>query len=244
MLLKSKLKRAFLHIRHYGSKCQCPVCGYNTSGFLSAGLYAKRVNSKCASCGSLERHRQLILIIRELFEKGLGKNILHFAPEKCLVLAIKQHKINSYKTSHFETKMDSDYHFDIQNIESPSAIYDMIICSHVLEHVDHDLQAMQEIHRILKLGGIALIQVPMWYSEKHKTYENSEITDEYDRIIHFGQFDHVRIYGLDVIDRLRDSGFEVETIDLNQSMDKEESRKFGLKNHDGVRDITFICTKP
>lgn len=120
----------------------------------------------------------------------------------------------------------------------------MTICSHVLEHIDHDIRAMQEIHRILKPGGVALIQVPMWYSEKHKTYENPEITEPHDRIIHFGQFDHVRIYGLYVIDRLRDAGFKVETIDLNQLMEKEKSKKFGLKNHEGVRDLTFICTKP
>lgn len=243
MSLKSKLKKTFLYLRHYGFKYQCSCCGYNTSGFLSAGLYKKRANAKCPSCGSLERHRQLILIIQELFEKGIGKDILHFAPEKCLISAIKKNKLNTYKTSHYDVDMVSDYHFDIRNIDSPSSAYEMVICSHVLEHIDQDTQAMKEIHRVLKPEGVALIQVPMWHSEKHKTYENPEITDPEDRIINFGQFDHVRIYGLDVIDRLEDSGFRVEIIDLNSSREQEKYKRFGLKNYSGARDITFLCTK-
>lgn len=122
--------------------------------------------------------------------------------------------------------------------------YDFIICSHVLEHIDQDIKAMNEICRILKRGGVAFIQVPIWPSEKHLTYENTAIVDENDRIIHFGQFDHLRIYGLDVELRLIDAGFsKVEPLELCQTLTKDIVEKYSLKNNGGVRDWTFVCTK-
>jgi SAM-dependent methyltransferase len=149
-----------------------------------------------------------------------------------------------YKTSHYDKNVESDYHYDIRAIDANDKTFDYIVCSHVLEHIDDDRLAMKEMRRILKEGGIAFIQVPIWPSEKHATYENPSIVDEEDRIINFGQFDHVRIYGLDIFDRLVQAGFsKVEMIDLCQTLDEQRIQKYALKNNGGVRDLTFVCLK-
>jgi len=85
--------------------------------------------------------------------------------------------------------------------------------------------------------------VPLWPSEKHTTYENSAITDELDRIIHFGQFDHLRIYGLDVADRLTEAGFSVEIIDMEKQMEAALAEKYRLHNYLNIRELIFYCTK-
>lgn len=169
---------------------------------------------------------------------------MHFAPEHCLKNVLETIISIDYKTSHYGENSHSDYNYDIRDIDAKNDTFDFIICSHVLEHIDDDKKAMSEMRRILKKGGVAFIQVPTWPSEKHPTYENPDIVDEEDRIIHFGQFDHVRIYGLDVEHRLNEAGFsKVEPVELCQTLPQEIIDKYSLKNHGGVRDWTYICTK-
>lgn len=102
---------------------------------------------------------------------------------------------------------------------------------------------MREMHRILKPGGIAIVLVPMWPSEKHATYENAAITDERDRIMHFGQYDHLRIYGFDVVDRLNDAGFKVEIIDMEKRIDEINSKRYRLHNMLDIRELIFLSSK-
>jgi hypothetical protein len=85
--------------------------------------------------------------------------------------------------------------------------------------------------------------VPIWPSESHLTYENKLIKDPRDRIIHFGQFDHVRIYGLDVVERLRSAGFTANVIDLEKELKQKEIDKYALHNSTNIRELTFRCTK-
>jgi SAM-dependent methyltransferase len=239
-LIKSYLKK----LKYAGSTHQCPLCKYNAKEFLPGGLYKKRKNAKCPNCNSQERHRQLYLILQDYINKNDKKSLLHFAPEQCIKNVLDNNSSLEYKTSHYGETMDSDYHFDIREIDAKNDTFDFVICSHVLEHIDEDKKAMAEMCRVLKKEGVAFIQVPTWPSEKHPTYENAAIVDEEDRIIHFGQFDHVRIYGMDVRQRLEEAGFSnVEQIDLCQSLPKEIVEKYSLKNHGGVRDWTFVCTK-
>jgi SAM-dependent methyltransferase len=243
MKIRSKIKEKWNKISNMGSTYNCPVCNYNGRKFLDSGLTSKRKNARCPSCKSLERHRQLVLIIESLQVLTKDSSLLHFAPEPCLLTYFKNKLGENYKTSHYNEKSKSDYSFDIRNIDSPDETYDFIVCSHVLEHIDEDIKAMKELYRILKPGGIAFIQVPIWPSESHPTYENFNITDERDRIINFGQYDHVRIYGLDVIDRLKSVGLILEVIDLCQSLESVKVEKYALTNDSKVRDLTFICRK-
>lgn len=66
---------------------------------------------------------------------------------------------------------------------------------------------MSELYRVLKRGGFLLIQTPFADALK----EDSSIVEPNERLKHFGQEDHVRIYSIDVlVQRLQSVGFYVE----------------------------------
>lgn len=243
MSLKTKFAPYYRRLKYGGKNFVCPICNFKASKFLPAGLYVKRAASKCPSCNSLERHRHLWLLLIKLFEEKKPKNILHFAPESCLQNVLNKIPDINYYTSDYDPERKSDFHFDIQNIQNENLTFDLIICSHVLEHIPDDRQGIKELYRVLNPGGIALLQVPIWPSEAHPTFEDPEVTDPRDRIIHFGQYDHLRIYGLDIMERISETGFNVEILDMEKEVSKELATKYRLHNNSGIRELTFVCKK-
>jgi SAM-dependent methyltransferase len=192
-------------LRGYGEglrPIQCIVCG-KTLRFTAFGR-PPRLGARCPSCGSLERHRLLVLLDgrEQLFQ---GKSVLHFAPELPLQQRIK--KVASRYLSADIEGWRADVQMNIEAIDEPSDTWDVVIASHVFEHVNDEL-AMSEIFRILKAGGKCISMTPViegWRS----TYENPAITKPVDRLSHFGQQDHVRYYGQDFKERLQRAGFMV-----------------------------------
>ena len=93
---------------------------------------------------------------------------------------------------------------------------------------------MSELRRILRPSGTAIIMVPM-EDGLDETYENPSIVSKADRLIHFGQEDHVRYYRRDIRDRLREAGFSIR-----EWVSKEPYvLKHGLKRGERV----FLCTR-
>ncbi|HPM30075.1 MAG TPA: methyltransferase domain-containing protein [Chryseolinea sp.] len=242
-MFKKKLKSILTRFRYRGNTYTCPICGYHAKSFLPAGLYAKRANEKCPSCGSLTRHRHVWLFLEEYLKAKQAVRILHFSPEKPIADRLVKREGVEYKTSQYDRNVSADYYLDIQAIDLPDNQFDIIICSHVSEHIPDDRKAMREVYRILKPGGIAIVLVPLWPSEKHATYENPAITDERDRIMHFGQYDHLRIYGLDVVDRLKEAGFKIEIIDMEKRIDELNSKRYRLHNMLDIRELIFLSGK-
>ena len=113
---------------------------------------------------------------------------------------------------------------------------DVILCSHVLEHVEDDRKAMRELFRVLRPGGWAMIQVPL---SSQPTFEDPSITDPAERERLFWQADHVRLYGLDIADRLREAGFNVVTVFGEDLVDPDQLVKTGIY----PRDAVFLCRK-
>jgi SAM-dependent methyltransferase len=186
------------HPRH------CTICGH-VGRFYSYG-FPLAVDCSCPSCLSLERHRALAICANEepLFE---GKDILHFAPEPGLAAFIRRKGVRSYKTCDL-FRTDVDFRVDICAIALPDQSFDVVVCVHVLEHVPDDRKAMAELRRILRPSGMAVVMVPM-EEGLDETYENPAIVSRRDRLIHFGQEDHVRYYGRDIRDRLRAAKFSI-----------------------------------
>ena len=242
-MVKHKVKLFLTKLRYRGRNYLCPVCGYGAKKFLSAGLYVKRLNEKCPSCGSQTRHRHLWLFLEDYLTGNGNVNVLHFSPEKPIETRLRSMKGIRYVTSQYDAAQAADLYLYIQDINLPDSQFDLIICSHVLEHIPDDRRAMKEMFRILKPGGCALIMVPMWPSERHPTYENASITDERDRILHFGQFDHLRIYGLDIKDRLQEAGFSVQIIDMENRVGKTVAENLRLHNNLGIRELIFYSRK-
>jgi SAM-dependent methyltransferase len=132
---------------------------------------------------------------------------------------------------------------DITDIHYPDNSFDVIYCSHVLEHVTDDRKAMRELARVLKPGGWALIAVPFFFAPgktvfRDRTFEDPKVTTPAEREGVYGQNDHVRAYGLDFPDRLRESGFDVTVVTFPSSFSEEMVRKHGLS-----RENIYLCRK-
>jgi SAM-dependent methyltransferase len=183
----------------------CPICGYN-GVFISVG-HPKRWDARCPNCGSRERHRLLHLWITEGGgDKLAGKRILHFAPEKAFMRRMAGN--DRYETAD-RVQRGVTHRVDIVDTQLPGGTYDVVIANHVLEHIPDDRRAMREILRLLTLGGVALLTVPI-NATSATTYEDPAIGGKAERWAHFGAHDHVRFYGLDFKDRLTEAGFSVE----------------------------------
>jgi len=127
---------------------------------------------------------------------------------------------------------------DITDIKYPPEYFDVIICNDVLEHVQNDKLAMREFFRVLKSNGWAILLVPVYNG---KTSEDPTITDPAQRLVYFGQSDHVRKYGQDYVERLQEAGFNVEIAGVNDLASGEDVTKMGLAKTN--RKIYF-CTRP
>lgn len=204
----SYLFAGLVSLFYRGKKYGCPICGGHFRKMLPYGNKGA-TNRLCPSCLSLERHRMLWLYISrhtDLIQSD--ETILHIAPEQSIRRVLKKTHGLSYTTADLKSPI-ADLHFDVMNIPLPDNSYDVILCNHVLEHVDNDITAMKELHRILKPGGWAVMQVPI-NQNLETTFEDFSITSPKEREKVFGQYDHVRWHGRDYPDRLKSAGFSVE----------------------------------
>lgn len=183
----------------------CPVCTMSRRGFNPHGLIP-RPNARCPNCGALERHRFLWLFLQrrtDLFG-GTRKKVLHFAPERFFAERLAKLPHLDYTTA--DLYNPAMVKADITALPFPDASFDVLICSHVLEHIPDDRKAMRECRRVLRHDGYAVILVPI---TAPATVEDLTITDPKERERLYGQHDHVRRYGPDFADRLKEAGWSV-----------------------------------
>jgi SAM-dependent methyltransferase len=220
-----------------GPERHCPVCGKTSEKFGPYGL-SPRSDARCPVCGSLERHRMVWLYLKrktDLFT-NLPAKALHIAPEGSLENQFRKKFGKGYLTADLLVS-GVDLKMDICNIEFPDDTFDFIHCSHVLEHVPDDRQAMREFNRVLTARGIAILLVPI---TAEKTIEDPTIEDPKERLRLYGQEDHVRRYGTDYVDRLVEAGFRVEKLSARDFLTKYETIRMGVTAAAG--DL-FVCRK-
>ncbi|MFL5256507.1 MAG: class I SAM-dependent methyltransferase [Rhodopila sp.] len=208
-----RLAAAWLRDRHQFAEPRlprtCPICGH--TGIMIGVGHPPRWDSRCARCGSRERHRLLWLWVTEGGGNKLaGRRILHFAPEKALRKALSGQP--GYETADL-FQPGVTHKVDITNLPLADESYDVAIANHVLEHIDDDRQALRELFRVLRPGGTALLTVPL-NPTRETTYEDASIITPAARNAHFNAPDHRRYYGLDFANRLAEAGFTVETFRL------------------------------
>jgi len=216
-----KLSKAEVH--------DCNLCGYS-GRFWPYGDPPRR-GVVCAECGSKERHRLIGLWVSANPDAVDGRRILHFAPEPVLTKLFRS-RSSSYQSADLNPRV-ADSVLNIEAIDLPDESVDLVVCSHVLEHVD-DAKALREIHRILKPQSPALLMFPVVEGWEH-TYEDPAHASQADRTRYFGQYDHVRMFGRDVRDRIRDAGFQLMEFTAEEPL----AAKYGLVRGDKV----FIATK-
>jgi SAM-dependent methyltransferase len=228
------VRRAFRRRRYAGANVYCVVCDCSFSSWLYGNKYGA-----CPNCGSGPQHRFIWSVLkREWHERTNPVELLHVAPEYCLALRFR----SSPKVARYIT-LDRgaprvDVRADLTASGLPARSFDAVICSHVLEHIPDDVAAMREMFRILKDDGVAYISVPC-QQECPTTDEDFTVTSPVERERRFGQFDHVRVYGRDILERLKGSGFDVTEI---RPADILDSRAILTGGH--WNDIIFRCKRP
>ena len=218
--------RALLYPFYKGKICRCNICDAELRIFIKL----KSGDLLCPKCGSLGRTRRLYKLLNEYIFKE-GPQVLDFSPSRSLYRKLKSKKEICYYPTDFENEFLADYHFDITNIEIGNNFFDVVICYHILEHIEDDQTAIKELYRVLKPGGKLLVQTPF---KEGDIYENPLITSTTDRLKHFGQEDHVRVYSPQgLAKRLSRSGFSVKTEKYSPDVE------LGLSEN----EIVLIATK-
>ena len=224
-LLPQPVRFGLRRIAFRGSAHTCVLCGNRISGFKSHGGGAavlddrqvvggmKRDNDRCPVCHGADRTRMLMMYLDT--ETDLGTRpvrFLHVAPDFGLYLWLKRQP----QVDYVGTDIDASRYRHIEGIQTADLTktpfeansFDLIVCSHVLEHVPDDATAFAELFRILKPGGQALLLTPYALDGKG-TDEDPSIEDPAEKDRRFGQWDHVRIYDReDFLARMRTAGFE------------------------------------
>ncbi|MGB1268303.1 MAG: class I SAM-dependent methyltransferase [Flavobacteriaceae bacterium] len=221
-----------------GNNYTDPIDGRRFKSFLPYGYGKQRNNVLSPSTLSLERHRLLWLFLKNetaFFTKQ--QKVLHFAPEQAFYKRFRKMKNLNYTTTDLESPL-ADVKADICNLPFQDDEFDVIFCNHVLEHIPDDTKAMQELFRVLKPKGMAILQIPQDLSRAH-TFEDNSITDRKERAKIFGQYDHVRIYGRDYFNKLRSIGFDVKEVSYTTALPEEDITKYCLAKG----EIIPVCFK-
>ena len=229
------LQRRFQLRKYRGTDFRCPVCGVELSGFVAAGSYVKMVQLhgyiypleaietfnvaaySCPSCDASDRERLYALYLDRVFagrDPARPCRLLEFAPSFGLSRKLKRMPFVDYRSADlYRNKVDDRVDItDMRRYADNS--FDVVLCSHVLEHVPDDRRAMRELHRILRPAGFAIVMVPLVHGVD-ETNEDKAIDTPALRWKYFGSDDHVRQYGRrDFADRLAAAGFEVERLDI------------------------------
>ena len=238
--LANQVRLAWLRIKYKGDKVYCPCCGSRFREFAPFSIW-KRKNAWCLKCQSLERDRLLWMYLENktnIYREPV--KFLHIAPERVFYNHFKkQPNINYFPADKFPNAYPAGTRYiDILNIEMPDNVFDVVICNHVFQYIEEDEKAMKELFRVLKPGGWAILQVPI-NRKLSTTFEDNSITDPKEREKAFGLAEHVRFYGLDYVERLRASGFQVIVDDYSATFSDDEVFRYGF----WVGDAIYFCSK-
>lgn len=221
-----------------GKKHFCPINCRKYRTFIKDGNLLLSLG-----LGARERHRFIWHYLQtqtNLFSEN-GLKLLHISPEYCFYKKLKNKKnIQYFPVDKFEPGYDYfslTQDFDLLDPSLSPEQYDFIICNHVLEHIIDDKTAISNLFKVLKIGGTAIVSVPI-LANCVPTYEDYSIVSPKDRKKHFGQWDHVRYYGTDIENRLAGAGFKVNTINSTNFFNDEERLKFGIPKESFLFHLT------
>ena len=224
MKIIKKIRNNVFKFLHPGNKCYCLYCDKTYGKFIHSGVKANvfkkytiagggyKKNIKCPNCGSVDRTRLLALFFKlrtNVFNKKT--DILHISPNKSVANFLSKNSNINLVVGALKPHSFVEYNpvkLDVQKMEISDNQFDVVICCHVIEHVEDDQSAMREIYRVLKPKGFAVLQVPIALNLA-KTLQDKTLKTDRERKIAFGQVDHWRLYGMDYFEKLQDAGFKV-----------------------------------
>lgn len=242
--------------RWWGTRHRCPVCGACVRRYLPEGypipVLAEldvvggehREERTCPICHANTRARLVWWYLESecrILERPV--RILHLAPEFCIARRLAA----APGVSSFAGDRDPRrYAFakgvvglDATALPYGDARFDLVIANHVLEHVGDDWKALAEIRRVLRPGGFAILQVPV-ARRLAVTREDPAIVDPEEREAAYGQWDHLRLYGLDYPSRLEKAGFEVRQFTAHA----RQGEAFLARWQVDPREVLYLATRP
>lgn len=226
----------------------CPCCNTHVRDF-EAGDYAERPNRfnparyenakqevRCPVCRALPRHRILASWCETQLPWLKSSKILYFAPEYSMTRWLKK---NGVKYTTADLFAEADLKLDIQDTKLPDESYDVVVCNHVLEHVDDFRKALREMYRILRKDGKLICSFPM-DPKVELLDEDPSVDTEAGRLARFGQNDHKRVFGMKADQFLQEAGFKVTPI-CGEDYPEEILPVVGPADYDMNR--LFVCEK-
>jgi len=188
---------------------------------------------KCPKCGCHDRERHLFLYLSTtgIIERFNNAHILHFAPEEHLIPIIKAVNPIRYIRCDLFPKCPDDEKIDIMNIPYQNESFDILIANHLLEHVLDYETALREIHRVLKKGGLAILQTP--FSRKlNNTMYDAGVNDDFSRSQLYGQNDHIRLFGSDIFRIIEEFGFISKVVSHKDVLFNIDANIYGVNQNE------------
>lgn len=228
----------------WGGNCVCVCCGHNVNCFLPYGggwksapevvtrldvIGSDLAHYECPRCGASDRERHLFLYSERLGlqAKFTGADVLHFAPERHFSRYISGAGPREYVKADLFPRDPTVRRIDIEAIPWPDRSFDVVIANHVLEHVAREQTALREIARVLKPGGIAILQTP-YSAVLSRTFDDEGIVSEQQREFAYGQADHTRLFGRDIVDRFASCGLSPRVVRHEAAMPEVSARQHGV----------------
>ena len=221
-----RLRNRAAPLLYAGGAMHCPVCDRSFRRFRTAGRKPeRRANAVCPFCSARERDRLAYLFLQNARVAG---PILHIAPEACLTPRLWELADGRYVCADL-LRNDVDERFDLMAIPHPKAAFQGVYCSHVLQYVQDDLQALAELFRVLKAGGWAIVNVPV---KTVRTVDHQDAPLNPRHAADPRPVEHLRTYGTDFAERMASVGFDMRVIDADDLVEAEEQRRFGISSAD------------
>ena len=195
---------------------RCPFCGwfgYRFEPFGSAVTY--RQDAQCPICGSLERHRLAFLLLRNRLTRG--QRVLHVAPEVTLILWLISLSCEYLSIDLYKPAMRQ---MDLTDLDFADSSKTLVWCSHVLQYVADERKALSEIYRVLAPGGLLVLQVPI---DGDVSHDGANARQDYTNLTEFLYEDRLRVYGLDLKERVEQASFECDVLTASQLSSRRES---------------------
>jgi SAM-dependent methyltransferase len=230
LAMKAKLKQlAFLTLRMGGerTRAHCNVCDTKDVIFCSNAWVRAGV---CSKCRSESRHRILAAALQyhdELNYYNLlyKKKVIHISPEPALQRYISAATLH-YVAGDITPSRKGEKRIDLSKMpQFADGSCDTIIAIDVFEHIADDRAAFRECRRVLKDGGYLIISIPM--PDHFSKTDDQSLASDADRTKFYGQYNHVRIYGQDIGERIKQSGYSAVTIDA-ESFNSDLRKKHNL----------------